>query len=228
MADTIICTKCGQEKPRTKPGRKRCKDCDQAYNRQQYEKRAAEFDPTALRQCSKCGETKPRYNAHSPWCSACYLARARVGSRAWRAKNPDKVRALFEAWEQRNPEKNKRSKDAYRDRNRETLRRKNREYKAANPEQRANDKTRRRLMESNIIPIPRGWKALQMERQGGKCAGCFKRFGPRRKAQIDHIIPLALGGDNDITNLQLLCDSCNPSKGAKPEHVWRRELGQLL
>ena len=31
---------------------------------------------------------------------------------------------------------------------------------------------------------------------------------------FDHIIPLALGGINDVTNIQLLCESCNKSKGA--------------
>jgi hypothetical protein len=31
---------------------------------------------------------------------------------------------------------------------------------------------------------------------------------------FDHVVPLAQGGLNDVTNFQLLCDSCNSKKGA--------------
>ena len=30
--------------------------------------------------------------------------------------------------------------------------------------------------------------------------------------EIDHIVPVALGGSNDITNLQLLCRACHAEK----------------
>lgn len=32
--------------------------------------------------------------------------------------------------------------------------------------------------------------------------------------QVDHVVPLARGGTNDFANLQVLCASCNNSKGA--------------
>lgn len=44
--------------------------------------------------------------------------------------------------------------------------------------------------------------------------GC-KRCKRKKKLSIDHIFPLALGGSNDIRNLQLLCQRCNSRKGAR-------------
>lgn len=55
------------------------------------------------------------------------------------------------------------------------------------------------------------------ERDGEKCQGCGREDG----LTIDHIKPIALGGTNDIDNLQLLCQSCNSSKGMK----WQKKRG---
>jgi len=47
-------------------------------------------------------------------------------------------------------------------------------------------------------------------RDEGKCVQC----GSRLRLEFDHIIPVALGGSSTVRNLQLLCESCNRSKGA--------------
>lgn len=46
---------------------------------------------------------------------------------------------------------------------------------------------------------------------GNKCLACEKQT----KLTPDHVIPIALGGTNDISNIQPLCLSCNISKHAK-------------
>lgn len=46
---------------------------------------------------------------------------------------------------------------------------------------------------------------------GVACAVC----GSDYKTCIDHKVPLARGGSNDIENLQVLCEPCNLHKGAR-------------
>lgn len=49
------------------------------------------------------------------------------------------------------------------------------------------------------------------ERDGFYCQTC----GTTHRLTVDHKIPLARGGTNDLENLQLLCWSCNSRKAAK-------------
>jgi 5-methylcytosine-specific restriction endonuclease McrA len=47
-----------------------------------------------------------------------------------------------------------------------------------------------------------------LERDGHQCRRC----GATEKLHIDHIRPVARGGDNAVGNLQCLCRSCNLRK----------------
>lgn len=79
------------------------------------------------------------------------------------------------------------------------------------------------------VNIP-GWAREAVEfRDRGRCAYCKVKLGsihtPINRANFDHMVPLAEGGLNDVTNLQLVCDSCNAKKGKKllpPGHLYER------
>lgn len=43
------------------------------------------------------------------------------------------------------------------------------------------------------------------------CLSC----GTKERLEADHVVPLSKGGDNSLGNLQVLCRSCNSSKGIK-------------
>jgi len=59
-------------------------------------------------------------------------------------------------------------------------------------------------------PIPDQVKVFVWNRDGGHCVKC----GTNQSLEFDHVIPVALGGANTARNLQLLCETCNRSKGA--------------
>jgi 5-methylcytosine-specific restriction endonuclease McrA len=54
-------------------------------------------------------------------------------------------------------------------------------------------------------------------RDRGLCARCGVNITSELRApkHIDHIVALANGGTNDLSNLQLLCDACNLTKSRR-------------
>lgn len=65
-----------------------------------------------------------------------------------------------------------------------------------------------------------------LERQRGRCASC--RISIKKRWTVDHVMPVALGGTNDVSNLQLLCRSCNSRKGKTHPDDWARKVGRLF
>src|SRR5208283_919505 len=57
--------------------------------------------------------------------------------------------------------------------------------------------------------IPSEVRREVWSRDGGKCVRC----GSRENLEYDHIIPVSKGGSNTARNIELLCESCNRSKG---------------
>ncbi|HLO85099.1 MAG TPA: HNH endonuclease [Nostocaceae cyanobacterium] len=74
------------------------------------------------------------------------------------------------------------------------------------------------------IPIPLEVREFVFQRDKYQCQSCGKVVG-ETQLTIDHIIPLARGGQNDISNLQTLCLTCNQRKTDKIDHRFRRYFG---
>ena len=57
---------------------------------------------------------------------------------------------------------------------------------------------------------------------GKKCLAC----GTTKKLSIDHVIPISMGGENNLDNMQPLCKPCNSRKGSNTTD-YRKRLGVL-
>jgi hypothetical protein len=80
---------------------------------------------------------------------------------------------------------------------------------------------------------PKKLKILLYERQNGLCGcGCGHRLPQPNEPgyHVDHVVPWAKGGQNDLDNLQLLLAECNLAKGARcdPDDVIRAVENILL
>jgi 5-methylcytosine-specific restriction protein A len=86
------------------------------------------------------------------------------------------------------------------------------------------NRLRYELSEFDGGPNSKLLRRLVWQRDQSRCQHCgSKRMGIRELEdqslafEIDHIVPLARGGTNDLSNLQLLCYSCNSLKGVRLE-----------
>jgi 5-methylcytosine-specific restriction endonuclease McrA len=120
---------------------------------------------------------------------------------------------------------------AYKVANKDALADKGREYRAANAERLKPAKSvwsalRRAMMRQAGGRFAKSDVERLLVRQGGKCAVCKCVLGG--KYHVDHVQPLAAGGSNDKSNIQVLCAPCNLAKGAKDPILFMQSRGFLL
>jgi 5-methylcytosine-specific restriction endonuclease McrA len=197
----------------------------------------------SLKLCYKCKEKKPfdffgadksRGDGKNPVCKVClkkYLA-------TWKENNKDKRKATVDKYRANNRDKcneavkksNQKHPETQRNwvnKNREKVQQIKRDWAARhshqNKEIKANNKAKRRGASGNFTKQQIDDLLIK---QKHKCACCKTSIS--NEYHRDHIIPIALNGNNEIYNIQLLCKQCNLSKGAKHPIDFMQTKGFLL
>lgn len=115
----------------------------------------------------------------------------------------------------------------WRSKNTERRKRYDSEYKKLNPHVKVISEQKRRARKLGVGGSYTHLNILELlQKQGMRCMEC--RCSISKGYTIDHIMPLNLGGNNDISNIQLLCRSCNCKKSAFDPLDWARKKGRLL
>ena len=196
--------------------------------------------------CCACGlekhlsdfsKDKTKKDGHHTKCKACvreykimHAAEISEQRKHYRAKN---AAAIAEYMKQYRPQ--------YRDNHRQMLAAKSLEWAQKNPEKRkqiarnwrvANAEASRVIVRNRRARIKSSdgrHTAADIEEIGfmqrWSCACC--RTDIQNAYHVDHIIPIAGGGDNNKTNLQLLCPPCNLAKNKKHPVEFMQSRGFL-
>ena len=79
------------------------------------------------------------------------------------------------------------------------------------------------VTESQSPPKPTSHKHLLYGQQEARCAMC-STFTQFNVMEVDHIVPRAEGGGDELENLQLLCRPCNATKGTSEDSVAKANM----
>ncbi len=141
--------------------------------------------------------------------------------------NPEGARRKTREWAKDNPDRARASTMAHYRANMEAAKQRTRVWNAANPEAAS---ARGRNYRARKIAAEGHHTGDEIKRlydkQGRRCIYCHKAL--RGKYHCDHIQPLARGGSNWISNIQLLCGPCNVRKRATDPVDFARRIGLLI
>lgn len=186
------------------------------------------MDNLAMKTCAKCdgkvlakGLCRKHYRAqperalvgregHKRWLeeNAAYHKEQQAEYRKnyWAARR-EESKAKSAAWRKANPGRHDALKEAWR---------------KANPEHSRAAVRRRRARIRGSEGNHTAADVLRLfEAQRRMCAICACSI--EHKYEVDHIMPLALGGSNGVENIQLLCPNCNRHKSAKHPSKFQQE-----
>lgn len=175
-----------------------------------------------VKKCSKCGEQKPLTDYYEqatckggrrPDCKTCVCQREHEK----RVADPEKFKAYEKARYARDKEKRKTKAREYYAANREAGKAVRRKHYAANRDTYLAYSAKRKAAKRAVEHVPYTRTEIY-ERDGGHCREChLELHNVPNGFDIDHIVPLSLGGVDTPANLQLMCRPCNRAKWANLE-----------
>lgn len=147
---------------------------------------------------------------------------------AWRKKHPERFKEQCKKYEDSHKKQIRITRNKWRDKNLDRVKEARRRRYAKNPRLGSiYFQNRRARKEKNGGKLSPGLAAKLFKLQRGKCAcGCGENLG--EDYHLDHIMPLALGGANVDSNMQLLTKRCNLQKHAKHPIEFMQSRGFLL
>lgn len=219
-----------------------CRDCVKARCKAYYERnrvaiaQKARAEPPeerarkAAQQRARRAADPEKYRAWKRASYARHIEKNRQAMRDRRIRDPILWKERDRLHRLKDPAKTAAQKKAERHKNAEKYRASARARYAKNPEkkhtERRNRQARRKGAPQRHSVADIAWL---FDIQKGRCAHSWCRRSLKKSGkEVDHIVPLALGGANDRSNLQLLCPDCNRTKGWKHPVVFAQSKGMLL
>lgn len=144
-------------------------------------------------------------------------------TKSYRESNKNSMEAYLIIYRAANKEKLAAQTKSYRESNKDNLA----AYRAGHLQERRLYKHTRRARLKSIGGVHTVNEIQNLlELQKWKCAVCS--VSVITKYHIDHILPIKLGGSNDIYNIQILCPTCNLQKSAKHPVDFMQSRGYLF
>lgn len=135
-----------------------------------------------------------------------------------------KYTPLVKVWCDKNKERKAATNKIWYEKNKQRKREKQKAWNENNPDRlRIHYQNRKSRVGDAKISLEQVSKLIKLQK--GCCAICKMILDCY---EIDHVVPLFLGGKHDSSNIQILCPHCNRTKHAKDPIDFMQSKGYLL